>query len=289
MAQGTGLVTSREIHGGRGGRWLSRRSSRTRIELPVSGEGTGKMVATTVRARRCAGVEELDGAGRPIGGLDAEGHEGQPVHGGGEDQAVEAERQGTQPLDDIAAQPRAAARAQCPAAVAERGSAETPESSLKNPALVAINERNRSFWDDELKAAESRMADEAVLETAIATLSSEVNKFLPVYYQTSFYEALRESESTKRRFIAQQSRRAGSAEKVDVLQKFILDALRAKPRMTHVELLAVLGREQNIDGPIVEVDEASVSFLDSRGRLRAAPLTGLKDRLSRARKKLNSR
>ena len=154
---------------------------------------------------------------------------------------------------------------------------------------MALNERNRSFWDDELKAAEIRMADEAVLETAIATLSSQVNRLVPVYYQMSFYEALRESETAKRRFITQQSRRAGSAEKVDALQKFILDALRAKPGMTHVELLAVLGREQNIDGPIVEVDEASVSFLDSRGRLRSAPITGLKDRLSRARKKLNSR
>src|SRR5205807_1390750 len=105
---------------------------------------------------------------------------------------------------------------------------------LKNPALVAINERNRSFWHDELKAAESRMADEAVLETTIATLSSQVNRLVPVYHQTSFYEALRESETTKRRFITQQTRRAGSAERADALRKFILDALRVKPGMTHV-------------------------------------------------------
>jgi hypothetical protein len=59
--------------------------------------------------------------------------------------------------------------------------------------------------------------------------------------------------------------------------------------MTHVELLAALRREQKSKGPIVEVDEDQVHFLDSRGHLHSAPITGLKDRLSRARRKLSSR
>ena len=133
------------------------------------------------------------------------------------------------------------------------------------------------------------MADEAVLATAIAHIARQQDRLLPVYHQISLYEALRESETARRRFITQQSRRAGSVEKVDTLQNFILDVVRAKPRMTHVELLAELRQEENNDGQIVEVTEASVSFLTSRGRLRSAPITGLKDRLSRAKKRLNSR
>ena len=43
----------------------------------------------------------------------------------GEDQAAEAERQGTEPLDAVAAQQRAVAER--PAAVAERGQAAAPE------------------------------------------------------------------------------------------------------------------------------------------------------------------
>ena len=132
------------------------------------------------------------------------------------------------------------------------------------------------------------MADKGVLATAIARIARQQDRLIPVYHQISWYEALREAETAQRLFISQQSRRAGSAEKIDSLQKFILDAVRAKPSMTHVELLAKLCQEQNDAGPIVEVAEGAISFLDSKDRLRSAPNTGLKDRLSRAKKKLNS-
>jgi len=108
------------------------------------------------------------------------------------------------------------------------------------------------------------------------------------------------------------ARRGGRAAKSDPLQDFILAALRIKPNITAPQLLDDLKRAAQPGGPIEEVDDEVIAFIDVKderrsmekpeghpirkgkgGRKpqvvgRSAQISGLKDRLSRARKKLKS-
>jgi hypothetical protein len=154
--------------------------------------------------------------------------------------------------------------------------------------LKAINQRNCEFWESEKGLMKSRMADDAVREIAWEALAAEATKGLPVYYQKSLYEALADAESAKRRFIADRASKAGSARKGDTLQTLIEEFVRDHPTIRELELQGKLIAHEGVD-PIQEIDEGIVFFTDRRGITKEANLSGLKDRLSRAKKKIQSR
>jgi len=67
-----------------------------------------------------------------------------------------------------------------------------------------------------------------------------------------------------------------------------LDLVRTHPEITEVSLKAMLTRER-FPGVIEDVDETNICFVRPAGRLKESPLSGLKHRLSRAKKILKSR
>ena len=84
---------------------------------------------------------------------------------------------------------------------------------------------------------------------------------------------------------AKQSKIAKNSRR-DALQIEILGIVQKKPQITSAQLLAELQSLQNIR-TIVEVTGEEISFAsDDKGNLNAAPISGLKDRLSRAKKEL---
>nr|WP_318655056.1 hypothetical protein [Methylocapsa sp. RX1] len=145
---------------------------------------------------------------------------------------------------------------------------------------------NRAFWAAELAVAERRMKDPAILLQATSAMAAERDRRLPIEWQISLYGALQDAEAAKRRFAAQQSRRAGSAKKTDPLQAFIVEAVKSNGSITHVQLLDKLRREQQPGGWVEDVDDKTIWFVDAKGLLKEAPASGLKDRLSRAKKSL---
>ena len=57
-------------------------------------------------------------------------------------------------------------------------------------------------------------------------------------------------------------------------------------RITELELLERLRTEVNPNGPIVQVTDEEIQFLDSEGHVKSAAITGLKDHLPKAKKGL---
>jgi hypothetical protein len=161
--------------------------------------------------------------------------------------------------------------------------------SVVKPSPFDLVETYSNFWAGEQAAAEQRMEDQAILRAALKSMAAETQRRLPIPWQISIYEALRTAETTKRQFLAEQSRRAGSAEKTDALQMFIIEAMRANRPITAVELLDKLRQAQQPGGLIEDIDEEVISFVDVKGRGKTARVSGLKDRLFRARKKLDRR
>jgi hypothetical protein len=167
-----------------------------------------------------------------------------------------------------------------------------------------INEINAKFWEVESKKAELRMSDPLVRDIALARVQSDFKRYPPAEYQISLEAALLEAEESKRRF----SRRGGRADKSDALQDFIIAVLRKQPKITVAQLLDKLRLAAQPGGPIEEVTNEEIAFVQQmnkrvrrgatregqggreprEGASRSAPITGLKDRLSRARKKLKS-
>ena len=164
---------------------------------------------------------------------------------------------------------------------------------LTLPAM--INTRNRAFWEAESAQAERRMADPDIFSRAIADMHAEATKRLPVYYQKSFEQALQDAAAllndpvllkrTHRRL----SRFGGSSKKTDALQEVILEAVQKRPAITVKDLLKHLRSRQCLRQVVDDIDDEAISFTDRNGHSKEAPVSGLKDRLFRAKKALSSR
>lgn len=80
------------------------------------------------------------------------------------------------------------------------------------------------------------------------------------------------------------SRKGGAASKGDALGKLILNVVRRNPQISLPQLLNRL--KQEAPGPIVlEIDQEEILFLNGN-RDKTCRISGLKDRLSRAKKQV---
>ncbi|HYL33444.1 MAG TPA: hypothetical protein VEU53_09915 [Stellaceae bacterium] len=165
-------------------------------------------------------------------------------------------------------------------------------------SIARLNRLNRRFWRKRAKRMEQRLGDVAIRETAFALIRSEHQRGVPLFHQISVDLALEQAahasdrfikaSDSYERFIKERAREAGKAKKTDALQMAIEALVRQDPRITEPQLRTKLTREQWPD-VIEDVDDEVIAFKDRHGRGKEAKLSGLKDRLSRARMKVRSR
>jgi hypothetical protein len=168
-----------------------------------------------------------------------------------------------------------------------------------NPELVEFNDKNREFWANQKILMDRRMADHAILETAIEMINSEAKRQVAIRSQKTFEAALQDAEQVKRRIIGQQARLGGAAPKANPLRMLIDDIVRKNPKITCKELHKELIRHERNE-VIEEVDQTHIHFkshvtstvqingkaFERKVTSSSAPISGLKHLLSRARKKI---
>ena len=80
----------------------------------------------------------------------------------------------------------------------------------------------------------------------------------------------------------------GQGPRADRLQLLIIEIVQDKPKITCNELVEEL-RKRIGQGVIEDIDEETIGYLNDKKLGVSAPIKGLKDRLSRAKKKIQSR
>jgi hypothetical protein len=128
-----------------------------------------------------------------------------------------------------------------------------------NPELVEFNRKNNAFWDDQKVLMDRRMADRAILETAVDAIASEAKRGVSIRGQMSFEKALEDAARAGHRFIQQQARSGGKALKRDPLQGTIIDIVRQDPVISSGGLLKELRFRQG-DGIIEEINETYIAL-----------------------------
>ena len=107
---------------------------------------------------------------------------------------------------------------------------------------------------------------------------------LPLKFQKTYEQSLEFAAYARDCFRRGFARKAGEAAKVDALQELILKSVLRNPRLTEKELLRIL-HENKSDSFIWDIDKQFV-YYKSKGRDKQAAISGLKDRLARAKKKI---
>jgi hypothetical protein len=153
--------------------------------------------------------------------------------------------------------------------------------------LRRMNEHNREFWAREIPQLPARMSAETNREITMIMLNDEQTR-LPVYYQNSLNELSRKAEQFNKIALAHLAKKAGRNKKPDNLQLVIRDIVGRHPHVTETALRGLLNRDKYPD-LITDVDEDYIYFKTNRDTERPAKISGLKDRLSRAKRAQTSR
>jgi len=151
------------------------------------------------------------------------------------------------------------------------------------------------------------MADAAILGPAMSKINVEDLIAKPLKFRMSFELALAESESevenaktlsqykqlqerartAEADAIKSFSRKGGRVRKADALTRLIRGIVSDNPTITTQQLLIQLKRLVG-QGTIYSIDTA-IHFYKKDEELTTAPVSGLKDRLARAKQKIHSR
>ena len=158
---------------------------------------------------------------------------------------------------------------------------------------ATINQRNNEFWNAQTQLMEQRTADPRLLEQAISDLDSESVRAVPIYNRMTFETALEQAVQAKERFHTRAARQGGQAAKTDPLGLRIKQLAMQNPTIHKHELWHQLRKEVG-GGLIVAIDPDSnepgfvrkIYYRSSDGKIKTAPVNGLKHRLARAKAKV---
>jgi len=155
-----------------------------------------------------------------------------------------------------------------------------------------LNDVYRAFWEKQNELRDRRLADPSLRQAVMQELAGYQVRGLELRNQETLERLLEKADHFRQTILVEQASRAGRAPKADALQRHIVGIVQQRPSITARQLLKRLHRDQG--GELIqEIDDGVVYFTQpdgsEEGRTKRAPSKGLKDRLSRAKKQVNSR
>jgi hypothetical protein len=154
-----------------------------------------------------------------------------------------------------------------------------------------INKRNSEFWLAQSQLLHQRMSIPGVAEAATYIVGSDAARGVPIRWQKPFEQVVAEETMTREICLREQARKAGRARQADALQQLIRKFVNEKPKLSEPLLIHLLAGDRGA-GVVISIDGPSgglagvreIHWVDNKQRPRATPVSGLKDRLRRAKK-----
>jgi hypothetical protein len=156
------------------------------------------------------------------------------------------------------------------------------------PSPAEMNRRHREFWDVESQVFERRLADPQLVAAATEDMNSEILRRVPIYSRKTMELAFEDAEKRRAKIRSGDGSKGGRPRRGDALQGLIEEIVSARPAISASALLEQL-REFQYQGVVTDIEDDKIWFSDARDASRSAPISGLKNRLTRARKSAKSR
>ena len=158
--------------------------------------------------------------------------------------------------------------------------------------LAAINRRNQQFFIEQAALLYRRAQDTALTINALRELDSARDMGVPIKYWKSFERGLAEAELARDIVFKVSGRKGGRPLGSDALQRVIVTIVSRRQEIKVHQLLKQLRKMAEGDDPVIlGVDKESAlcageipKILFCDGGEKTAPISGLKDRLYRAKK-----
>ena len=152
----------------------------------------------------------------------------------------------------------------------------------RNSASAEINKRHEMFYAERHANTLRRIQDPVLYRAACDEMISE-SKIRPLYERAPLEFHLERAEQRRRFFMGSNGKKGGKRK--DALQVLIERHVVKNPAVDQTGLLHFIRRQAG-NGTIQDVSDDTIIFVNSAYQLRDAKVSGLKDRLSRAKRDL---
>jgi hypothetical protein len=151
--------------------------------------------------------------------------------------------------------------------------------------LRALSLRHAEFWAEQMRLLEQRMAKKMVARRVLRTVEVQNRSGIPLRDRTTIEKAAYEAELQVKTEMIAKGREGGRVPKADPLTKLISTINRANPGISENQLRWKL-KEEVGRGIICSANIRSyIEYEKESGQIARMPISALKDRLSRVRKK----
>jgi transposase len=166
-------------------------------------------------------------------------------------------------------------------------------STSIRPTARELNAMHQKFWLEQSELLNKRICDKDLYKIAMCMLESEQRMMVPVKNRKTLEGALEDAENFRRGLQRSFARKGGKTNKADALQRLISGIVSTAPDITCQQLLYKLrnlakdGDEvvTKVDRQLEAVgDEVLRIHFQDQGKSKSTPISGLKHRLSRAKK-----
>ena len=151
---------------------------------------------------------------------------------------------------------------------------------MESNPLSSLNKKHQEFWSEQTKLRDQRLEYQE-----LASRLHLDESWLPIYYRPSFERMLGRAEEITKECQKRFSEKGARAKKSDPLTPLIEEIVQNQPVITEPELLRYLKRHERVS-PIQEVTDEEIILEKGNAKLKAIPISGLKDRLSRVKKSM---
>ena len=145
-----------------------------------------------------------------------------------------------------------------------------------------LNQKNHEFWNVQTELFEACIHDDKYFKYVLSSMQRDCVR-CSVYSQKPLQLIFDETENARKFSQSQVGKRGGK--RSDALQKCIDKIVARTPDIDQHRLLWCLNALKG-HGVVEDVTDTDLTFVATDGSIRDVPLSGLKDRLSRAKKKI---
>jgi hypothetical protein len=156
--------------------------------------------------------------------------------------------------------------------------------------IEAIQRGYEEFWEQQNRLLAERLDDPYLAKRALdEILPDEAARLIPVKCRLTLEAALERAEIERREVLSALGRHGRASRGSDALSQRIQAIVQRQPDISEPQLREMLAAGSGAHDTIVAIDDEVIVFRDHDGQEKEVDTSGLKDRLSRIKKRFRSR
>jgi hypothetical protein len=163
-----------------------------------------------------------------------------------------------------------------------------PEIKLvPNREMELANSRSRAKWVEKSRMIDETLADEGTCALVLKDLARQT--MYGDFRRYSLYESSIHATENQALVLSALGKKGKKARRPDAFDLLCADIVKRRPHLSEIDFVQAIKAQHDPFGVVTDVDEAAI-YVSIEGKLiQEIPISGLKDRLSRLKKKLRSR